>query len=86
MWTILNLLHQVHVLLLVWVPELNIPGRASPGWSEEAQHHLPLPAGHAPPEATQDAVGPLGCKCAVVMGKLGYIASKVSAEYSKLFQ
>lgn len=66
-----------------WVAELDTPGRVSPGWVE-GQNLLPLPAGHAAAEAAQDALGPLGCECTVVMVKLGCIAWKVSAEPWKL--
>ena len=58
----LDLLQQFHVLVL-GAPELDTVLQVR--FHErrvEKQKHLPRPAGHTSLDATQDTVGPLGCK------------------------
>ncbi|KAK4831140.1 hypothetical protein QYF61_015443 [Mycteria americana] len=59
----LDLLQQVHVLLMLGVPELKAVLQVGSHKSEvERENHLPRPAGHTSFDAAQDTVGFLGCK------------------------
>ncbi|KAK4827563.1 hypothetical protein QYF61_019187 [Mycteria americana] len=60
----LDLLQQLHVLLMLRPPELHaVLQMGSHKSGVEGQNHLPQPAGHASFDAAQDTVGFLGCKC-----------------------
>jgi len=63
----LDLLQQLHVLLVLRAPELDrILQVGSHQSRAEGQNHLPHPAGHASLDVAQDTVGLLGCKCTFV--------------------
>ncbi|KAK4828770.1 hypothetical protein QYF61_000795 [Mycteria americana] len=59
----LDSLQQVHVLLMLGAPEVNVVLQVGSHESGvEGENHLPRPAGHASFDAAQDTVGLLGCK------------------------
>ncbi|KAK4821202.1 hypothetical protein QYF61_015770 [Mycteria americana] len=59
----LDLLQQLHVLLVLRAPELDVVLQVRSHQSRaEWQNHLPRPAGHASVDAAQDTVGLLGCE------------------------
>ncbi|KAK4823325.1 LOW QUALITY PROTEIN: hypothetical protein QYF61_000927 [Mycteria americana] len=59
----LDLLQQLHVLLVLRAPELDTVLQVRSHQSRaEAQNHLPRPAGHTSFDAAQDTVGLLGCE------------------------
>ncbi|PKU47477.1 hypothetical protein llap_2217 [Limosa lapponica baueri] len=59
----LDLLQQVHVLLMLGAPELDAVLQLGTYKSGvEGENHLPQPAGHDS-DAVQDAIGFLGCQC-----------------------
>ncbi|KAK4814100.1 hypothetical protein QYF61_008195 [Mycteria americana] len=59
----LDLLQQLHVLLVLRAPELDAVLQVRSHQSRvEGQNHLPRPAGHASFDAAQDTVGLLGCE------------------------
>ncbi|KAK4815122.1 hypothetical protein QYF61_017397 [Mycteria americana] len=59
----LDLLQQLHVLLVLRAPELGAVLQVGSHQNRaESQNHLPRPAGHAALDAAQDTVGLLGCE------------------------
>jgi len=59
----LDLLQQLHLLLVLRAPDLDagLQVKFHQG-SADGQNHLPRPAGHAAFDAAQDTTGLLGCK------------------------
>ncbi|KAK4827388.1 hypothetical protein QYF61_017793 [Mycteria americana] len=63
----LDLLQQLHVLLVLMTPELDAVLQVRSHQSGvEGQNHLPRSAGHASFDAAQDTVGLLGCECTLL--------------------
>ncbi|KAK4818015.1 hypothetical protein QYF61_004128 [Mycteria americana] len=63
----LDLLQQLHVLVVLRTPELDAVLQVGSHQSRaEGQNHLPRPAGHAAFDAAQGTVGFLGCQCTLL--------------------
>jgi len=63
----LDPLQQLHVLLVLWAPELDAGLHVGSHQSGvKGQKPLPRPAGHVSLDAAQDMVGLLGCECTLV--------------------
>jgi len=63
----MDLLQQPHILLVLGASGLDSVLQMGPHEGRvEGGNHLPLPAGHHSFDSTQDTVGLLGCKCALL--------------------